>query len=121
MKIRNGLLALAVSLVAVQAGAQTPAAKSAPKAAPKAAAAKTETRQGGKTAAQLAPGQNCHFVTWEHAQAAAGKAEVAIAKQRHGPTGTAYLKFDGALTRFTDAPPPAAARSGVRYSATEAA
>ena len=54
-------------------------------------------------------------------QAAAGKAEVAIAKQRHGPTGTAYLKFDGALTRFTDAPPPAAARSGVRYSATEAA
>ena len=29
MKIRNGLLALAVSLVAVQAGAQTPAADTA--------------------------------------------------------------------------------------------
>ena len=33
-----------------------------------------------------------------------GKAEVIIAKQRHGPTGTAHLKFDGAFTRFSDLP-----------------
>ena len=27
-----------------------------------------------------------------------------IAKQRHGPTGTAYLRFDGPTTRFSDDP-----------------
>lgn len=36
--------------------------------------------------------------------AIAGKAEIGIAKQRHGPTGTAHLLFDGGLTRFTDDP-----------------
>jgi len=36
--------------------------------------------------------------------AVAGKAEIGIAKQRHGPTGTAHLLFDGGLTRFTDDP-----------------
>jgi len=30
----------------------------------------------------------------------AGKAEVIIAKQRHGPTGSVNLQFDAALTRF---------------------
>jgi replicative DNA helicase len=34
----------------------------------------------------------------------AGLAEVHIAKQRHGPTGTAYLRFDGPTTRFSDDP-----------------
>ncbi len=34
----------------------------------------------------------------------AGKAEVNIAKNRHGPTGTAHLRFDGPTTSFSDAP-----------------
>ncbi len=31
-----------------------------------------------------------------------GKAEVIIGKQRHGPTGTITMHFDGATTRFSD-------------------
>jgi replicative DNA helicase len=34
----------------------------------------------------------------------AGQTEVHIAKQRHGPTGTVNLQFDGPTTRFSDAP-----------------
>src|ERR1700751_5081406 len=33
---------------------------------------------------------------------ALGKAEVIIAKQRHGPTGTVKLQFEGQFTRFSD-------------------
>ena len=33
---------------------------------------------------------------------ARGKAEVIIAKQRHGPTGTVGLAFQGEFTRFSD-------------------
>ncbi|MCB1460589.1 MAG: replicative DNA helicase, partial [Nitratireductor sp.] len=33
---------------------------------------------------------------------AIGKAEVIIAKQRHGPTGTAKLGFQAQFTRFSD-------------------
>jgi replicative DNA helicase len=33
---------------------------------------------------------------------ALGKAEVIIAKQRHGPTGTVRLQFEGQFTRFGD-------------------
>ena len=33
---------------------------------------------------------------------ALGRAEVIVSKQRHGPTGTAFLKFDAALTKFSD-------------------
>jgi len=32
----------------------------------------------------------------------AGQAEVNIAKNRHGPTGTAHLRFDGPTTTFRD-------------------
>ena len=34
----------------------------------------------------------------------AGKAEVHIAKHRHGPTGVAHLRFDGPTTSFSDDP-----------------
>ena len=30
-----------------------------------------------------------------------GKAEVIIGKQRHGPTGTVELQFDGTITKFS--------------------
>jgi replicative DNA helicase len=33
---------------------------------------------------------------------AAGKAEVIIGKQRHGPIGTVQLQFDGDVTRFSN-------------------
>lgn len=40
---------------------------------------------------------------WEmEVREARGKAEVIIAKQRHGPTGTAKLGFQGQFTRFSD-------------------
>ena len=42
-------------------------------------------------------------VKWqEKLQRARGRAEVIIAKQRHGPTGTAQLGFQGEFTRFSD-------------------
>ena len=31
-----------------------------------------------------------------------GRAEVIIAKQRHGPTGTVQLAFEAQFTRFSD-------------------
>ena len=34
-----------------------------------------------------------------------GKAEVIIGKQRHGPTGTVQLQFEGSVTRFSDLAP----------------
>ena len=34
------------------------------------------------------------------------RAEVIIAKQRHGPTGTAHLHFQGEFTRFSDLADP---------------
>jgi replicative DNA helicase len=43
------------------------------------------------------------FAEWlQKAQAAHGKAEVIVGKQRHGPVGTVELQFDGAFTRFSD-------------------
>ena len=43
------------------------------------------------------------WVKWDqNMRDARGKAEVIIAKQRHGPTGTARLSFEGQFTRFSD-------------------
>jgi len=43
------------------------------------------------------------YVTWEdEMREARGKAEVIVAKQRHGPTGTVPMGFQGEFTRFFD-------------------
>ncbi|HUO54677.1 MAG TPA: replicative DNA helicase [Rhodoblastus sp.] len=43
------------------------------------------------------------FQVWfDEIQRAHGKAEVIIGKQRHGPTGTVELAFEGEYTRFSD-------------------
>lgn len=48
------------------------------------------------------PGTDEHF-TWEsEMRDVRGKAEVIIAKQRHGPTGTVAMTFQGEFTRFFD-------------------
>jgi replicative DNA helicase len=48
------------------------------------------------------PATDEHF-TWEaEMREARGKAEVIIAKQRHGPTGTVAMTFQGEFTRFFD-------------------
>ena len=46
------------------------------------------------------PGSD-EYIKWQtDMEAAHGKAEVIIGKQRHGPTGTVNLQFDAAVTRF---------------------
>jgi replicative DNA helicase len=40
----------------------------------------------------------------ERGEQAAGKAEVIVAKQRHGPTGVVHLKFEGSITKFDNLP-----------------
>ncbi|OPB34239.1 replicative DNA helicase, partial [Bartonella taylorii] len=43
------------------------------------------------------------YVKWQDAMDNAfGKADVIIAKQRHGPTGTIHLAFQSDFTRFSD-------------------
>jgi replicative DNA helicase len=48
------------------------------------------------------PGTEEHFKWQTEMDAAHGKAEVIIGKQRHGPTGTVKLHFEGEYTRFSD-------------------
>ncbi len=46
---------------------------------------------------------SAEYATWRDLlDKARGKADVIIAKQRHGPTGTANLAFQAEYTRFTD-------------------
>jgi replicative DNA helicase len=48
------------------------------------------------------PGTPEH-ATWQtEMELALGKAEVIVAKQRHGPTGSVRLQFEGQFTRFSD-------------------
>jgi len=48
------------------------------------------------------PGTPEH-ATWQtEMDLALGKAEVIVAKQRHGPTGSVRLQFEGQFTRFSD-------------------
>jgi replicative DNA helicase len=48
------------------------------------------------------PGTEEYFKWQTEMDAALGKAEVIIGKQRHGPTGTVKLHFEGEYTRFSD-------------------
>lgn len=48
------------------------------------------------------PGSEEHLKWENEMNEARGKAEVIIAKQRHGPTGTVQLGFQGEYTRFFD-------------------
>jgi replicative DNA helicase len=44
------------------------------------------------------------FAAWQEEMARAyGRAEVIVAKQRHGATGKVHLKFDSRITKFSDA------------------
>ena len=49
---------------------------------------------------QPRPGTDEHFKWQTEMDAVAGKAEVIIGKQRHGPTGTVELQFTADVTRF---------------------
>lgn len=49
-----------------------------------------------------APNTTEHQNWMEKCEKALGKAEVIIGKQRHGPTGTVELQFEGRLTKFSN-------------------
>ena len=46
---------------------------------------------------------NERFTRWQDKRnAAEGKAEIIVSKQRHGPTGVIQVQFEAKLTRFMD-------------------
>ena len=47
-------------------------------------------------------GSEEHFKWMAEMEQVHGKAELILGKQRHGPTGTVALQFDGHVTRFSD-------------------
>lgn len=48
------------------------------------------------------PGSDAHLKWEAELEASRGKAEIIISKQRHGPTGTVNMSFQGEFTRFAD-------------------
>jgi replicative DNA helicase len=48
------------------------------------------------------PGSAEHLTWQAQMEAATGRAELIIGKQRHGPTGTVAVRFDARVTRFSD-------------------
>ncbi|MGR3342385.1 MAG: replicative DNA helicase [Paracoccaceae bacterium] len=50
--------------------------------------------------AALQDAENKHEIWKDKAEAAHGKADIIIGKQRHGPTGQVELSFEGKFTRF---------------------
>ena len=51
------------------------------------------------------PGSEEHIKWQTEMDQVHGRAEVIIGKQRHGPTGTVQLQFEGSVTRFSDLAP----------------
>ena len=55
-------------------------------------------------AAKQPPEDHPDFAEWQEQMGSAyGRAEVIVAKQRHGATGKVHLKFDSRITKFSDA------------------
>ena len=51
------------------------------------------------------PGSEEHIKWQTEMEIVAGKAEIIIGKQRHGPTGMVEVQFEGQFTRFSDLAP----------------
>jgi replicative DNA helicase len=64
----------------------------------------TEVEMPTPEEAQSDPAKTAKYNEWkEKFDGAAGKAEIIVAKQRHGSTGIVRVRFDGRTTKFSDA------------------